>query len=467
MSKLKSFFKNKSAIIGVCILLMALIGTASIGAYFMAADQQINETHIGYNEIKIVEEFTPPENITAGSEIPKDVKVTNIGPSACFVRVMAVFSDSTMGQYCTVDWNTTDWTYNSKDEYWYYNKAIAKGETTTSLFTKVIIGSDASDVKDFNMIVYAESYQSYGYTDYSKAWAAYQVNKPINEITIAFAVYSETDNTLTFYKRSDMPDVGDTYNGKTATAVYTGFEETAYANDSQVPWTDEAYYVKSVVFADEIKPISCAYWFYYFVNCNTMDLTKLNTVNATSFRDMFYYCSSLKTLDLSSWNTSSCTHMLYMFEYCKGLTSVKFGTNWNTAKVEYFTGMFYYCEALESLDLTGWNLSSASTIGRMFMYCKNIKTINLAGWNVSNLKKIEELFYGCEKLTTIYTSNSWTNLPNLTSSANMFRNCYSLVGGAGTPFDSSIYVDYSTIDKGYAIIDGGTSSPGYFTYRAA
>lgn len=41
----------------------------------------------------------------------------------------------------------------------------------------------------------------------------------------------------------------------------------------------------------------------------------------------------------------------------------------------------------------------------------------------------------------------------------MFKNCESLVGGAGTKCDSG------HTDKAYARIDGGTSAPGYFTLK--
>ena len=42
----------------------------------------------------------------------------------------------------------------------------------------------------------------------------------------------------------------------------------------------------------------------------------------------------------------------------------------------------------------------------------------------------------------------------------MFSNCHSLVGGAGTAYDSN------HSDKEYARIDGGTNAPGYFTASA-
>ena len=47
----------------------------------------------------------------------------------------------------------------------------------------------------------------------------------------------------------------------------------------------------------------------------------------------------------------------------------------------------------------------------------------------------------------------------VTSSSNMFYNTTNLVGGAGTTYNSSY------VDKTYAKIDGGTSSPGYFTAK--
>ena len=42
----------------------------------------------------------------------------------------------------------------------------------------------------------------------------------------------------------------------------------------------------------------------------------------------------------------------------------------------------------------------------------------------------------------------------------MFKNCTSLVGGAGTTYDGNY------IDSTYARIDKGSSDPGYLTYKA-
>jgi len=82
----------------------------------------------------------------------------------------------------------------------------------------------------------------------------------------------------------------------------------------------------------------------------------------------------------------------------------------------------------------------------------------LSNFNTANVKEISWMFYGCRSLTTIYAGSGWSTAA-VTSSANMFWNCTSLVGGQGTTYDAS------HIDKTYARIDGGPSNPGYFTEK--
>ena len=68
------------------------------------------------------------------------------------------------------------------------------------------------------------------------------------------------------------------------------------------------------------------------------------------------------------------------------------------------------------------------------------------------------MFYNSTKLKTIYASNKF-NTDTVTDSTSMFSGCASLVGGAGTKYNSSY------VDKTYARIDGGTTNPGYFTSK--
>ena len=107
-----------------------------------------------------------------GTVIIKDVKVQNDGPNDCYVRIKALFTDSDMGSYCTVDWNTTDFAYNAEDGYYYYRAVLKNGEVTPSLFTTITVSSDLpeDEVKAFSVIVYAESYQSEGFENDQEAW---------------------------------------------------------------------------------------------------------------------------------------------------------------------------------------------------------------------------------------------------------------------------------------------------------
>ena len=55
--------------------------------------------------------------------------------------------------------------------------------------------------------------------------------------------------------------------------------------------------------------------------------------------------------------------------------------------------------------------------------------------------------------------NSLNSIEEVTNYDLMFGQCNHLVGGSGTKYKSN------SNDKTYARIDGGTSSPGYFTLK--
>lgn len=170
---------KKKVIIGI-VLLLAVLGIGAISAYLMDADFASNKTTIGGSNITIDEKFDPPAEVHPGDVISKDVKIRNLGPSNCYVRVKAVFTNSDMGKYCTVDWNTTDWVYQQEDGYYYYKKALTKGETTTSLFTTISVDpkADEQEFGDLDVLVYAESYQQGNFKDYVSAWQEFKKNKP-------------------------------------------------------------------------------------------------------------------------------------------------------------------------------------------------------------------------------------------------------------------------------------------------
>ena len=153
-----------------------------------------------------------------------------------------------------------------------------------------------------------------------------------------------------------------------------------------------------------------------------------DTSNVTNMRDMFYD-SKVVTFDLSSFDTSNVTNMRYMF-YNNKASKLELA-NFNTKNVTDMSGMFYQSKA-SIIDISGFDTSNATSMIFMFGNAKNLKTI-----------------YASDKFVT----------NKVTSSTNMFSSSINLVGGAGTIYNSS------KTDKTFARIDGGTSSPGYFTKK--
>ena len=154
-------------------------------------------------------------------------------------------------------------------------------------------------------------------------------------------------------------------------------------------------------FADA-RPTTTYMWFYNMYSLQSITgLNYLNTSKVTRMANMFWGCK-LTSLDLSSFNTSKVTDMSSMFENSQ----------------------------LTSLDLSSFNTSKVTDMGYMFEYCRNLRTI--------------------------YVGSGW-NTAAVTESGYMFYYCNSLEGGQGTTYDGS------HVDKTYARIDGGTSTPGYFT----
>lgn len=181
---------NKTTLFLFCAFVLVCMGVAGIYAYLSDGDKASNTFTIGGNRVGITEEFEPPEKLEPGVEFKKDVSVTNVGPSDCYVRVKAVFTDSDMEKYCTVDFNSSsdandrsaDYWYNSEDGYYYYKEILESGDRSPSLFTKVSISEDipANEIKEFDILVYVESYQSAGFDNYRDAWAHYHRNDPSN-----------------------------------------------------------------------------------------------------------------------------------------------------------------------------------------------------------------------------------------------------------------------------------------------
>ena len=168
--------KNVMKVFAVlCVAVLLSIGAGSIGSmsYLQDQDGTSNPLTVDSNESAIAETFTKPGNLNNGTVIRKDVRVTNTGDVACYVRVRVL--PAAEPEAYTFHFDTAHWTRNSSsvDCWWYYNAPIAPGESTTSLFTTATLKKDLNGLNadDAQILVYEETVQAYGY---SSAQAAFQ-----------------------------------------------------------------------------------------------------------------------------------------------------------------------------------------------------------------------------------------------------------------------------------------------------
>ena len=197
-----------------------------------------------------------------------------------------------------------------------------------------------------------------------------------------------------------------------------------------------------------------------FTECTALenlDLSSFNTENVHRLDQMFFDCGNLVSLDLSNFNTQHVSNLNAMFCDCSGLTSLNL-SGFNTDGVSDMQGMFGNCSSLTSLDLSSFNTENVTDMGGMFSDCTTLTTLDLSTFNTENVTRMQGMFSGCSDLTTIYVGGGW-NVDNLTSGANMFLNCTSLVGGMGTSYDANYVNDLR------AHIDGGNEDRGYLTEK--
>lgn len=247
---------------------------------------------------------------------------------------------------------------------------------------------------------------------------------PVREQT--FAVYSGDDGSLSFYRRvsTSLPAPGDTFNGKMATAVYSGFENGGYRFDqvstTNTPWFEHRDDIKRIrVVDDGIKIYNLNAFFSQFSNLvDGDDVVKFDTSECISMHDLFYACSSLRKLNLSGldtsksrelscmfhndvnlesinlsgWNTSFCVTFAGLFNNAVTLKSIPGIDSFDTSKAIDFQEMFYGCN-ITTLPIDNWNVCNGTTFKSMFAH-SNIGNVNLSKWNMSHADTINGMFVG-------------------------------------------------------------------------
>ena len=181
-----------------------------------------------------------------------------------------------------------------------------------------------------------------------------------------------------------------------------------------------------------------------------LDLSNFDTSNVDNMGGMFID-SQVKTLDLSNFDTSNVTEMWRMFDGAQATKIVL--SSFNTSNVTNMWQMFSKSH-VNNLDLSNFNTSKVTDMNRMF-WSTYATTIDVSSFDTSKVTDMNSMFYGGDNLETIYASSKFVTTA-VSDSEVMFEGSTSLVGGAGTKYNSSY------TDKTYARIDK-SGTPGYFT----
>lgn len=224
-----------------------------------------------------------------------------------------------------------------------------------------------------------------------------QSTEPSASDSVPFAVYSEDDASLTFYKRRALPVEGSVFEGKTATAVYANIENTK----STPPWKGIARKIERVAVVDGgIAPQTMYAWFFECNNLLSVNLSRLDTSKTTSLGYAFSRCKSLTDLDLSALDTSSVRSFADVFQDCSSLRSVNLA-GWDTSSGKDFRQMFYRCASLEEIDISSFKTSASTSFEQMFYGCSSLRSLDLSHFDTGSATTFASMFYNCASLATL------------------------------------------------------------------
>lgn len=154
-----------------------------------------------------------------------------------------------------------------------------------------------------------------------------------------------------------------------------------------------------------------------------LDVSKLNTANVTDMSYMFAGCSQLKRLDVSGFKTENVTDMGEMFFNCMAIKSLDV-SGFNTEKVTDMNKLFAGCHQLTALDVSGFKTANVTDMSGMFSNCEQLTELDVSMFNTEKVGHIWSMFDGCSKLTSLDLKTF--NTANVTNMSGMFNRCESL-----------------------------------------
>ncbi len=174
----------------IAVILAGICTLTAVLAYSYVQRTRINSLEVGQNTIRILEDFEPPAQLTAGeNDYRKEITVENTGSADCYVRRYFSFSDSELencsylksgdGEYVPAaqyaEHLPQGWVYDSSADItsgWYYFTEPLKPGDRTEIFLSSVrtVFENAEAVQPYEIIVYAESVQTLDHNGEWKDW---------------------------------------------------------------------------------------------------------------------------------------------------------------------------------------------------------------------------------------------------------------------------------------------------------
>ena len=108
---------------------------------------------------------------------------------------------------------------------------------------------------------------------------------------------------------------------------------------------------------------------------------------------MFSECTNLVSVDLSGLDTSQATDMGCMFTECAALKTVNF-QGVDASKVTSMSSMFNECSSIKSIDLSGINAARVTNMYGLFQNCLSLESVDISSFTGSAITNAMYSFAG-------------------------------------------------------------------------
>ncbi|MBO4813866.1 MAG: BspA family leucine-rich repeat surface protein [Muribaculaceae bacterium] len=241
----------------------------------------------------------------------------------------------------------------------------------------------------------------------------------------ARVIWCEGNSTLYFdydVAPKSEPQVGDTYDGQTITALWIG--RMALPTFGMPFWNStESRVAENVVFTPSFanaRPATCYHWFYSFRNLENIEgLEYLNTSEVTDMTSMFENCWSLTTINVNNFDMSKVTSTTRMFFDCFTLTTIWCDNTWN---VETSNAMFSYdTELVGAVSYWESGVSDGSMANPVTGYFTSSNPVTLVV-NGDGTVQVPEIGFPGTTITIIPAPGQFSTLSSVTVTGNASGN---------------------------------------------